>query len=207
MYYAGYMISGEITNVWREKRRKAIANEMAQGLEDKLAWPPYLWGIFAPPFVLLREGAICYIVGQFMALALMARASIETAVYLAITTDVYEEPSTKKIDFGYSDERDWSKILAEARKRGYLNKKDVADITFIRTYGNLIAHWGQKVHLNAKDSQVSRINSQKEINVEPFTFQSTLPSMSLTKFFITEVKATIILRKSIRVLKSLADKI
>ncbi len=141
-----------------------------------------------------------------MASALMARASIETAVYLAISTDIYEEPGIKKVNLSYTDERDWGKILAEARKRKYLTKKDVKDIALVRDYGNLTAHWGQKVHAKVKDSLTSQINVGEDKS-DPFTFQSTVPSVDVSKFTISEAKATIILKKNVQVLKSLADRI
>jgi hypothetical protein len=189
-----------------EQRRQAKANEIAQGFQEKLSWPPQRWEVFAPPWVLLREGAICYINGLFMAAALMARASLETAVYLAISTDIYEEPGTKKVNLSYTDERDWGKILAEALKRKYLTKKDVKDIAFVRDYGNLTAHWGQKVHHMVKGSQTTQVSTHGGRN-DPFTFQSTVPSVDVSKFTISEAKATAILRKNVRVLKSLADRL
>ncbi len=188
-----------------EARRRAKAEEMAQGLQPMLSWPAPRWEVFAPPWFLIREGAICYMNGQFMASALMARASIETAIYLTISTDIYEDPSSSKVNLSYADERDWSKILAEACKRKYLTKKDVKDIKFIREYGNLTAHWGQKVHGVVKENQ--NVNMRRSIRADPFTFQSTVPSVDASRFIVTEAKATTILRKSIRVMESLAKRI
>jgi hypothetical protein len=190
-----------------EGRRKAKADKFGVGLMDKLSWPPYKWEVFGPPWVFFREAVICYVNGQFMAFSLMTRAAIETAIYLAISIDIYaNETDMKKINLDYTNERDWSKILHEAEKRGYLTKKDIVNINFIRNYGNIVAHWGQKVHFEIRNKQ-HNTNKQRIRPDSIFTFASTTQGLNLSKFIISETKATTIMRKGVNVLESLADRI
>lgn len=202
-----------------EERRKKIANEIGQGLMGKLSWPPYRWEVFAPPFTLLQEGVMCYVNGLFMASSLMARASVETAVYLAITTDIYaNEGDSQKVDLSY-DKKAWDHILAKAHdgtikgKRvceglHYLTKADVKDILYVREYGNIVAHWGQRVHRRARESQqADGIVKHYAKRADPFTFAQTVSTVNVSKFLVNEAKATTILRKSVKVLNSMADRI
>ena len=92
-------------------------------------------------------------------------------------------------------------------RRKYLTKRDIKNIDSIKDCGNAAAHWGQKVHEKAKQNQSLSINKKLNRNSDPFTFQSTVPPMNLSKFIVTEAKATKVLKKSISVLGFLASRV
>ncbi len=192
-----------------EKRRQAKADKLAIGLLERLSWPPYLLEVFGPPWVFLRQGVICYVNGTYMPFVLMARTALETAVYLSITTDIYGHADyAEKVDLSYADERNWKLILEEAYKRKLLTKKDIRNIEYVRRNGNMVAHWAQKVHYRFKENESNNIKRKAPLKgKEYFTFQATVPSVNLNKFIITETKATLILKKSIDILKSMSDRV
>lgn len=191
-----------------EEKRKNIANKIAYGLPEKLQWPPYRWEVFAIPYMFLQECAFCYINGFYNASALMARTSLEAAIYLSISTDIYaEDNALNKVDLSLTDERDWTKLINKAKKLKYVVKQDVENINFVRYYGNMIAHWGQKVHSAAKIAKSTQTGKSYIKGSHPFTFVQTVPEVNLNKFIVTEAKATTIQRKCVKVLMSMADRI
>jgi hypothetical protein len=146
--------------------------------------------ILRDSFDLLRESLSCYQNGACMAAAALCRASVESAVYLAITRyPKYQREwgiVRTRTSLDYIDEK-WGRMLELAVAAGIVNKHTKAMIERIREAGNYALHRSQKV-----DWAVRRIATNPTIKIPVGEWYN-------------EEKARVILRQTIAVLNRIGE--
>lgn len=131
---------------WRENRTKDTAELVKELVNisdyDKAAL------ISLPSLDLLREAYSCYQNGAYMGVAIMCRAVTEAAIYFSITRRdnlprVYSG-GVIKVDFNYIDS-EWQEIMNKAKELGIADGKLEKRVNDIRSYGNSVVHYGEKL--------------------------------------------------------------
>ena len=103
--------------------------------------------IFDSAIDLFREALSCYQNGAYMATAIMCRSVVETTLYYSTTREPtkYSNGVVAELKIITLEDDKFYKILEEAKKRYFIDKKLEDDIKDFREWGNFVAHYGSRV--------------------------------------------------------------
>ncbi len=98
---------------------------------------------------LFHEALCCFQNGAFQGTAIMCRASLEAAIYTAVTRTPRMPkagwgPMSSSIDLSSIEDR-WGSIVKSAKDRNLLDKSTEDLIKQVRDRANFVVHWGQQL--------------------------------------------------------------
>ncbi len=129
------------------KARQVKVGELWSGLElQKL--DNERTTLFMPSLDLLRETTSCFQNGAYLATAVMCRAAIETAVYIAVTRNAIKktgnarQEGVMRINFDHI-QSDWGRIIQSAKDKKIVDTTIEDRINFVRSKRKFGSHLAQ----------------------------------------------------------------